>query len=686
MEQNLLDDLMHPHAHHKELGDQFEVKIGKWKIFSAEMARAFSRVYCVYLAALDRFSEEVQKQVDDHLKKVESGPTVLTWKKVQQQPISHENEEKRETKKRNDFQEDRTGNKKPRRDDDGNRRNQGRGENKNQRGGGKRQQGNHRGNNQSRNQANKSRDQAYSPRNALPNFIQQCPGKVWCIDVDEDSIPQYFMQVLKMGLEFIFQPPDEYLIKEFEQHEVPHNTRLNNEVVRRVTKSWKHLKKKVKVLPTDKNMGCSIISIDTYTRLKMDLLNDEKTFQRLNVSQEELINAYLQDLMEFEYLLAYISPESDGEQHCLPVFSGIPKVHKTPIKLRPIVNCSRVITTPLSEFLHEILIMVIKNCKFVNAWMIENTKEFTDKLDHCQTLKGFKIYTADIQSLYTNIQHEALMKALRFMLDNFRAVYYVFLPRKEPIYVSNTDVMGLIELYLKYNFCIDPDTDMVYKQVQGIPTGGNCSPDLANLFLMYYEIQYKTDHPFEWYKHRMMGRYLDDLMVLTNNPQFDWQEIQHKVYEDTIVLEDNSLTGHTSGIFLDIVVWLHKETGEVLYRLYRKPGNAYQYIHRKSYLPWHIKRAFIRHEIQRIRQRCKLDYDFEREQDFFLNMLVKRGYTEKLIHKIQADREPREQNDCQDGQRKEMLILPYSHLLPEDLWTRYRVVFSNQRKLKDYLK
>jgi hypothetical protein len=102
------------------------------------------------------------------------------------------------------------------------------------------------------------------------------------------------------------------------------------------------------ILPTDKNLGPSILNRDDYIRqvLQEHLLSPTYMHlaeiiasQRLAETKQLLINSF----ETYRHLLS--QPEIDyftrsfQEHHRIPIFYGMPKVHKTPMKLRPVVSC-----------------------------------------------------------------------------------------------------------------------------------------------------------------------------------------------------------------------------------------------------------------------------------------------------------------------------------------------------------
>ena len=534
-----------------------------------------------------------------------------------------------------------------------------------------------------------------------PSFISNCVGTIWFIDVDDGDVSPELIQYMKLGLNFVFRPSTNQLTLTAKSLEDVKPQQDDKNLIH-ARFLWSKIRDKYMALPTDKNMGCSIISRTKYQELKTNLLEDSSTFQLITLDNPTIIiNHWLNKIQSlYTYIQKYLMPQKEWLK--LAKFSGIPKVHKNPIKLRPIVNCSNIFTTPLAQFLHEILIDVVKKAQYVSGWMITRTEDFTDRIDETKPeyWHGKKMYTADIKSLYTEIPHKELFIAVHWMLNSFRL--HPFKSNKHSVIeVSNATVLDLIKEYLGYNFLSSSDLDnttVIYRQIKGIPTGGNCSPELANLYLMYYEIRYRERFPEKWELIRDIGRYLDDLICITMEVGFQWSDIQKVVYDDTIELEDNSIKGNREGIFLDIKVRFDQHD-TLYYTLYRKPGNAYQYIHYYSYMPRHIKKNFIINELRRIKKRCKRIQDHRIQYKFFYKNLIKRGYPLtylKLRYREFLRMERRRQNLTKPlkkpkntetkQEEREFLVVPYNHLIPRKVRNQYFLCLRNQRKFREYLK
>ena len=166
--------------------------------------------------------------------------------------------------------------------------------------------------------------------------------------------------------------------------------------------------------------------------------------------------------------------------------------------------------------------------------------------------------TCDVRSLYTSITQELAIEAILH-----------FIPQTEEL--LNPIILGVKLLldnnYFKYN-------NQIYKQDGGVAMGTNAAPQIAHLFLAYYEetlILPKFQKYFKLYK-----RYLDDLLVLAKTSD--------KNTLDKFVAELNNIPGiswttqrsTTQITFLDLEIFkgqpTHLET-----RTHQKELNLYSY-------------------------------------------------------------------------------------------------------------
>jgi hypothetical protein len=116
---------------------------------------------------------------------------------------------------------------------------------------------------------------------------------------------------------------------------------------RQTLKEFKNSKEFI-IIPTDKNLGPAVLNRDDYisqvlkehllTPTYLKLNSDTASYQILQTTRD-LKNTF----QKFKHLLT--KPEIDfftrsfSDSHRTPIFYGMPKVHKTPMQLRPVVSC-----------------------------------------------------------------------------------------------------------------------------------------------------------------------------------------------------------------------------------------------------------------------------------------------------------------------------------------------------------
>jgi hypothetical protein len=432
-------------------------------------------------------------------------------------------------------------------------------------------------------------------------------------------------------------------------------------------------------------MGPCIITCSKYNELALNILSDTSTFELLPVtSDHSIIEDYLQDLKNSQ-VGSMVTPE----KHSCPSFKGMPKVHKNPVKLRPVVDASNCFTTKLSKLLHLALTETKQIVYRINDILVPSTDKFIQKLSEIpeSEVPKLRMDALDVESLYTNIPHEVVLSAVNFFTCYLKSNTISFKFEKQHITITVGELIKLVRIYLKYNILFYPEQKVWYKQIKGIPTGGNVSPVLADLSMSYFEVQVK-DNMFDlWRKYHYSGRYLDDLLILTSDESYSPEKFQEMFYNNVFILKV-TCENDDDKIFLDLTVKQERDNCRMSYKLYRKPGNAYNYIHNKSFLAQHVKTSFIRNEFNRIRKRCYYDKDYISESQFFTERLLKRGYSKTFIESCISLNHNTSKNESQhwsvlfyqeDVNKSDLVKLLDK---PEE---EVSIAFRNQKNLKSYL-
>ena len=177
-------------------------------------------------------------------------------------------------------------------------------------------------------------------------------------------------------------------------------------------------------------------------------------------------------------------------------------IHKEPFDNppgRPIISGIGTLTEPASKYIDSFIKPYVQQLPS----FIEDTTDVLNKISVLTNLQNHFLVTMDVESLYTNIDHNDGLEAMRFFLADRDAL-------------PPTDfIVELTDWIIHNNVFVF--TDNIYKQCIGVPMGSCFSPNYACLYLGYWEKRFVLNpvnpffHCITWY-----GRYIDDLLLIFN--------------------------------------------------------------------------------------------------------------------------------------------------------------------------
>lgn len=354
------------------------------------------------------------------------------------------------------------------------------------------------------------------------------------------------------------------------------------------------------VLETDKNMGIIVFPRDKYSRLCLNQLEDPRYYEEIKETPHNII-AWFSALFQYHKLWDLIKPTYDSIAH----FEGLPKIHKTPIKMRPIIRSSRIFTTNLNKHLHQILSLIhsllVEHFK-EKYWVVINSQQVMNKLRKINRSKNLvdlgETQSFDFVAMYTNIRFDELIKRMNYLLNWVidKPVVYNFHEISEEgrwidkeLIISKGDIINLIKISVEFNYI--SFENRIFKSTKGIAMGSNASPLLANIYLASYEIEacYNNDLIAKFFKSSC--RYIDDLL-LVNNSFARSIDLKKDIYNNQMDLEISKPDWDLAIIFLDLRIFVSPNL-KYRWELYRKPNNSYEYPHALSYQPMGVKKGFI---------------------------------------------------------------------------------------------
>lgn len=389
-----------------------------------------------------------------------------------------------------------------------------------------------------------------------------------------------------------------------------------------------------------------VCRLDWVLKQENALLQDAVTYTQ--VTDGEALKTIMQDSKEFvteNIWLDYGTPTQRlqdsyrllSKQECdfiaegvelnenLPRFYAIPKIHKDPWRLRPIVPCHFWYITNVAKVVQQQLSPLMG--RFL--WIIHSTKAIAQTLSTVaipvpclpvRTGRPQRLYicSRDVRAMYTNITMTGVMQALEtFIRDKGE--------RELAIH--------LVHLILDSSFF--QHQHRVFKQIGGLTMGAACSPTLGNLVGAFHEfsgptLQVRNDPNVLWYR-----RYLDDISigVMASSKVEAEARIQ-----DVTLGPDQQLTwdikeeGEGPSPFLDLDIYVLPESPRVDFKLFRKPMNHFHRVSWDSAHPYGVKRARFLGELTRM-ARCSSTYEnYQAATAEYREILLARGYPPGLLH------------------------------------------------------
>jgi hypothetical protein len=290
----------------------------------------------------------------------------------------------------------------------------------------------------------------------------------------------------------------------------------------------------------------------------------------------------------------------------IPKFHGIPKIHKDPWKLRPIVPMHSYVTSHLAIILHHALLPVQRSF----SWICESSRtlcsevaEYNKKL-HTST----RLHTGDVTAMYTSITWAQFRPAVwNLLLD-------------EDWYDEGTRLWIIKGCEFLWNHTIFQYGSQLIAQTDGIPMGIHCGPVFANLYMAYHEKQWLSTKPDDFFYRR----YIDDCFVI-----FPLDEVVESIEcPDLTIVWAHSDYGLS---FLDVWFHTHLGTAGVCFKPFEKALNHHQYIPWASHHPLSVKKGMIKGELSRIRAISYKQPYFLTWKATFLSRLRLRGWPPRVL-------------------------------------------------------
>ena len=381
------------------------------------------------------------------------------------------------------------------------------------------------------------------------------------------------------------------------------------------------------IVQCDKNLGPAVIEREEYIRLAFrDHLSDANTYRHLDpgtvINTEHRLYGLLDAWMKrYRQSLSaaerkFITRLSNSCTDAFPYFYLTMKVHKTPLKTRPIVSCTGSLLYGLGVWVDDKLQRIARQQKTY----FKSSYDLKQELMNLYIPSNARLFTSDAISMYTNIDtDQALREIARYL-------------RRNPVLCSDIPVEALLAaltLVMKNNVIQFGDTHWL--QLQGAAMGTPPAPPYATLFYAIHEEAIISE-----FGPRLLlfKRFIDDIIGIwlpLENERDDsirWTDFKTRLSEYH-GLEWETSERTSSVIFMDLTLTIldHRITSS----LYSKPLNLYLYIPPQSAHPPGVLNGLISGIIFRIHTLCSEPPDIRYRLQDFWNRLLARGYNTAQI-------------------------------------------------------
>jgi len=386
---------------------------------------------------------------------------------------------------------------------------------------------------------------------------------------------------------------------------------------------------KLIVCSSDKNLGPVIMERETYLKKCLEehllcpctyirlteaeaiqkicnthiKLNDIRLSHRKDLTNAE--NQYFQRAAKLEYRI--------------PQFYLTIKVHKTPLKTRPIVSC---INSYLNVFSKWLCYRFNELLPFVPTFIKDSFQVLND-LKSFHLPANAKLFTCDAISMYTNIDSTHGLEVVSNWFEEY--------PTEIPLDVPKALFLKILRIIMTHNvFQLD---NTYWLPTFGTSMGTSCACAYATLYWGYIERKYilpKWQHYIPY-----LRRFIDDKFGIWVGPPESFQEFAEDLNTYSQLQWDT--TGiKTSTTFLDLTITI-MANGKLKTKTYQKPTNLHLHIPPNSAHTPGVLKSLIFGNLRRYWLQNSDIKDFIEITHQFANRLSARGYDKNKIINLFSD-------------------------------------------------
>jgi len=430
----------------------------------------------------------------------------------------------------------------------------------------------------------------------------------------------------------------------------------------------------IMVCDSDKNLGDVVIDRQVVMTISDRLVEESFASTTLEEAKSEILSAQndideaLQhhatigtvDESTVKYIKSRFAGWTPGSFRCRL------KIHKPQLSGRPIVNLTRSWLQPIARYIVATIAVIASICRYV----IASSSQLVDLISGLHAPDDFILMTADIKNLYPSID-----------LDHFEEKFAEVL-KKHPLGHTRKGSLlrRLVRIVLRTQHI--HFKGRYFKAIKGFCTGLACGVQLANAYLDALDCSFCERFQADLLFYR---RYVDDAICCIRRSRvheaMKFLNAWHPSIEWELTAAGNEVP------FLDLVVAI--SDGDFTYRTHRKDMNQYLYLPFDSCHKSSTFVSIITCEVARLFRTNARAQDTDKQVQFFVDKLVRRGYpllkTRQLAYNVlhRLRKGPSRNTRKKESVRKVFLkaefsfslnsralnaaLIKHRHLLPDDI-------------------
>ena len=294
--------------------------------------------------------------------------------------------------------------------------------------------------------------------------------------------------------------------------------------------------------------------------------------------------------------------------------------------------------TVVRDHFHFYCETVRKNCGFRLFWSIKSSNEFLKVINSSDV---FSLQVFDFSTLYTNLGQNEIISHLFQLFDfifNSSSRRLLCVGRQRSFFAKKLydgyHCFDLAQFKEAIRFIVSEVYvcfgGLVFKQIRGIPMGGNCSPLLADLFLLHCEFVFMNTLLSSKKKIGLAKllsrttRYIDDLCIF-NYKHFD--TLLPKIYPSDLIAERNG-TNDRSVDYLDVKICVEKDSlhTSVFHKVEDFPFEVILFTFPESLLPNRLGPRIFAGQVLRYLRICSHVEYVVTKVKYTCDIFIKRGY------------------------------------------------------------